>query len=214
MKVILCASLLLIAGCNKGFTLKIQDQDVFAFGPQESCNFITTNVLSNSLRVSWKTATPITLVITPSVPANFDSEIISAAERWNTLLAKSLITVFRSESFANPPGTDKVNAIYWSTEWDADQAPQQARTAVRWDVSKLIDTDIRINAKYFSYFKTGDAEKSGKVHLESLLLHEMGHALGLTHIPETLSVMQTHLKSETLRNEPGAVDKSSLKCEY
>ena len=205
---------LLLSGCNKGFTLKIQDQDIFAFGSQDSCNFMTTTVLANSLRVSWKTSTPVNLIITESVPAEFDSEIIAAAAKWNTTLGKNLLTVTRDNGFKNTPGTDRVNAIYWSTEWDIEQLAQQARTAVRWDISRLIDTDIRINAKYFLFSKTADANAQGKVNLESLIVHELGHVLGLTHIPESASVMQTHLASGIIRNQPGAVDVRSMNCEY
>lgn len=205
---------LFTVGCNKGFTLKIQDEDVLAFGSQQSCNFITTNVLSNTLRVSWKTATPINLVITASVPPEFDSEIISAAAKWNTNLGKNLLTVTRDNNFSNTPGNDRINAIYWSTTWETEQATQQARTAVRWDVSKLQDTDVRINAKNFTFYKTGDPDISGKIHLESLLIHELGHVLGLTHIADTSSVMQTQLKASTTRNQPGAIDLSSVNCEY
>lgn len=205
---------LLAAGCNKGFTLKIQDQDVFAFGSQDACNFITTTVLANSLRISWKTSTPVTFIITSSVPIEYDAEIKAAATKWNATLQKNLILVVRDDGFRNSPGTDRTNAIYWSSDWDSDQPSQQARTAVRWDISKLIDADIRINAKNFTFSKTDDASLQGKVNLESLLVHEFGHAMGLMHIAESSSVMQTHLASGALRNQPGAVDARSMNCEY
>ena len=201
-------------GCNKGFTLKIYDQDVLAFGSQESCNFITTTVLSNTLRISWKSATPINIIITASVPPEFDTEIVNAAAKWNSSLSKNMFIVRRDNGFSSTSGNDRVNAIYWLTEWQVEQAAQQARTAVRWDVSKLQDTDVRINAKNFVYYKTGDTEINGKIHLESLMIHEFGHVLGLTHIGDLNSVMQTQLKSATTRNQPGAIDLSSVNCEY
>ncbi len=184
-----------------------------AFGSQDTCNFITTTVLSNSLRISWKSATPVNLVITKSVPAEFDTEIFAAVEKWNSTLGKNLITAARDNSFPNDPGNDRVNAIYWSTTWDTDVI-QQARTAVRWDISRLIDADIRINAKDFSFYKTADTAPHAQVHLESLLVHELGHVMGLAHINENQSVMQTYLLSATTRNQPGAVDVRSMKCEY
>ena len=201
-------------GCNKGFTLKIKDQDFLAFGNQESCNFTTTTVLSNSLRVSWKASTPANFVITASVPVEFDADIKNAAAKWNSIVGSTIITVVRDNSFSNPPGNDGVNGIYWMTAWEDTNSNQQARTAVRWDVSKIVDADVRINAKNFQFYKTGDSNSSGKVNFESLILHELGHGLGLAHIEAADSVMQVYLPYQTLRNQPGATDRSSLKCEY
>ncbi len=206
--------LLILSSCNKGFTLKIQDQDVLALGAQESCNFITTSVLSNTLRVSWKNATPATFIITSNVPTTFDSEIINAAEKWNTLIGKPLLTITRDPGFTSPPSNDGANGIYWMTEWEPENPDQQARTAVRWDVSKIVDADIRINAKNFQFFKTGESSAGGKINFESLILHELGHGLGLTHVAVQESVMQIYLAAGTVRNQPGATDRSSLKCEY
>jgi hypothetical protein len=197
-------------GCNKNATLKIGDQDVFAFGAQESCNF----VVSNGLRVSWKESVPVKLIITRSVPTEYDSEILSAVKIWNSVKGRQLVNAYRDDSFSNPPGNDGTNAIYWSSSWEDDLRDQQARTSVRWDISKILDSDIRINAKNFVYYKNGEIGTNGKVHLESLVLHEMGHAFGLAHNEDPDSVMNAYLKSETVRDKPGAVDKSSLSCEY
>ncbi|MBC7465574.1 MAG: matrixin family metalloprotease [Bdellovibrio sp.] len=200
----------LLVSCGNNFGLKIGDQDVYAFGSEEPCNFIT----SNGFRVSWKSDPPVNIIITSSVPSEYDSEILKAADIWNSVKGQQLVHIYRDNSFKNDPGYDKVNAIYWMPDWDTDLSNQQARTSVRWDSSKLQDADIRINAKNFTFFKEGDESTAGKVHLQSLVLHELGHAVGLVHIEETASVMQAYLKSQTIRNKPGAVDTSSLSCEY
>lgn len=205
--VIFCSFL---SSCNKNSTLKIGDQDVYAFQSQDSCNFIT----SNGLRISWKSAPPVNIIITSSVPAEYDSAILNAGGIWNSSKGRQLVHIYRDNSFSNPAGSDQTNAIYWTTSWDADQANQQARTSVRWDISKIKDADIRINAKNFEFYKDGDANTSSKVHMESLILHELGHVVGLGHIEDDKSVMQVYLKSETVRIEPGDVDTKSLSCEY
>lgn len=207
-------SCLFFTACNKGFTLKIKDQDVLAFGAQDSCNFITTNVLSNTLRVSWKSSTPATFIITSGVPAEYDESIKTAAAKWNSVIGKTIITIVRNNGFTNPPGNDNVNAIYWMTDWETENASQQARTAVRWDVSKIIDADVRINAKNFQFYKVGDLNSADRVNFDSLILHELGHAAGLTHISDLESVMQVYLKTQTVRTQPGTVDITSMKCEY
>lgn len=207
--IIIAMSCGFLMSCNKGFTLKIGDQDIFAFGPQESCNFVTTN----GLRVSWKSSVPVNLIITSSVPTQFDSEIYKAAATWNGYKGRYLITAHRDNSFTNGPGDDKQSAIYWSTDWN-DEPTQQARTSVRWDISKIKDADIRINAKNFTYYKDSDLDTYGKIHFESLILHEMGHVLGLSHIEKSGSVMQAYLKTQTVRNVTSDTDNNSLNCEY
>ena len=54
----------------------------------------------------------------------------------------------------------------------------------------------------------------GKVHFKSLIIHELGHALGLDHNEEQGSVMNSSLASGVIRAEVGMQDTSSLKCEY
>lgn len=201
-----------LGSCGKnGFTLKIGDQDILALGNVESCNFVQN---SQGLRVSWKSSTPVNFIISPSVPPEYDATIQKAVDIWNTYLNTGIVTAHRDNGITNGPGNDKYNMIYWVTDWPAELSQEQARTAINWDVSKLRDADIKLNAKHYTFFKVGDTNTSGKVSLLSLLIHEMGHGLGLKHIGDTASVMQTHLGSGISRDVPGKIDTDSLGCEY
>ena len=203
---------LVLNGCSKkGLTLKIGDQDVLALSSIEPCNFVQN---PQGLRVSWKTSTPINFLINVDAPAKYDATIQRAATIWNNYLRKDLIHVYRNNSITNPPGDDKYNVIYFMTTWPSAQNMEQARTAIRWDVSKLRDADIKVNVANFSLYADGESALDGQISLLSLIIHEMGHAVGLKHIPSTLSVMQTHLGSNTDRNTPALVDLESLGCEY
>ena len=208
--ILVAASFGFFSSCSKGVSLKISDQDVYAFGSQESCNFIT----SNGYRISWKSSPPISFIITADVPAEYDSEISKAVDIWNKGNGHQLITVYRNNNLSTTPAVDQVNAIYWMKTWDDDLPKQQARTGVHWDGNKLTDADIRINGKNFTFYKDGDVDTFGKVHFQSLILHEFGHALGLVHIEQPDSVMQAYLKSQTVRVQPASVDLNSLSCEY
>lgn len=203
---------LFLGSCGKnGLTLKIGDQDVLALGNIESCNFVQN---SSGLRVSWKSSTPVKFIIGSSVPAKYDDTIVKAATIWNTYLNTGLISVHRDNSLTNGPGDDRFNLIYWVTDWPAAQAQEQARTGIRWDISKLRDADIKINAKSFQFYADGETDTTDKVSLLSLMIHEMGHGVGLKHIGDGDSVMQTHLATGKERSTPAKVDTDSLGCEY
>jgi len=200
------------ASCGKkGLSLKIGDQDVLALGYIHSCNFVQN---SQGLRVSWKSAKPVHFIISKSVPPEYDSTIHMAAHIWNSTLNTGLINVHRDDSIPNGPGDDRLNMIYWVTDWPNDMAQEQARTSIRWDVSKLRDADIRVNATHYQFFKEGVTPVSSQISLLSLMLHEMGHGVGLKHIEDASSVMQTYLGSGMTREAPGKVDTDSLGCEY
>jgi hypothetical protein len=203
--------LALSGGCSKPLSLKIGDQDIFAFGSQDSCNFVLS---AQGARVSWKSSVPVHFIITSSVPAEFEESIKIAANTLNSMKRMTLIEVHRDNSYPTSAANDGTNGIYWLDTWDADMPKEQGRTAVKWDISKIRDADIKINAKNFKFFKSGDTDSAGKINVESLLLHEFGHALGLKHIDDTKSMMQPYLAAGFDRNLAGDVDINSLNCEY
>ncbi len=200
-----------LSSCNKGFTLRIGDQDIFAFGSQDSCNFVQN---SQGIRVSWKSSTPVHFIITSSVPSEYDSTIIKAAQIWNERKPMNLIQIHRDNAYPATQGSDGVNGIYWLTDWASDQSSEQARTSIKWDISKIREADIKINAKNFRFYKSGEASSPSKISLESLVLHELGHAVGLKHISDSNSSMQPYLAAGIDRNIPGDIDLQSLNCEY
>ena len=195
--------------CKKGQTFKFGSQDLFAFGAQDSCHFNRNNL---GIRISWKNATPVQMYIHKSVPEKYDKDIISAAEKWNSVLQKNLLNVRRDNSIENTPGRDGLNLIYWFTAWDGS-TKEQARTSTAVDLSKIIDADIKINAQNFAYSLTSQGEVSGSINLESLLIHEFGHVIGLTHFEED-GVMLAQLASAKIRIQPSDYEQKEVGCEY
>ena len=206
----LCSTLLALVSCKKGQAFRIGDQDLFAFGAQDSCHF-NRNALG--VRISWKGSMPVNMIIHKSVPEKYDADILSAANRWNSAKGKTLITITRDNSVNESPGNDRKNIIYWATDWDQSNRAEQARTSTNTDLSRIIDSDIKINATNFNYSLTTQALSSSGVNLESLLLHEMGHVLGLQHF-DSSGVMSPYLAASKVRLNLSSDELSELSCEY
>lgn len=208
--ILLIFSFSALTSCKKGQALRIGDQDLFAFGAQDACHF---NRNSLGVRVSWKNSVPVNMIIHKSVPEIYDTDIIAAANLWNSARGRTLITVVRDNSFAEGPGNDRKNIIFWSTDWDPTNTKEQARTITNTDLSRIIDADIKINAKSFNFSLTSQALGSSAVNLQSLVLHEMGHVLGLQHFDGT-GVMAVYLAAQKIRLNLSSEELSELSCEY
>ena len=184
---------------------------------QEDCGFVQ-NVYGQ--RISWKGQLPVTLRLDSSVPNTQDvtDAITRAADTWNKAAGKTIIVVDTNRQ-SIPLGNDRNNVLYFSSTWEAGQNSQQAKTSVRWVGDQIQEADIRVNASKnangnYVYAFYEDPSRPNGVNLEALVLHEMGHVLGLKHKDEVPSVMATYLPSNTNRTQLSSSDESSLMCEY
>lgn len=178
---------------------------------QPDCGFVQ-NVYGE--RVAWKKGLPITLYIHESVPQTAYTAIENAVKDWEVAMGRPMFRVggYGIKSSATPQ-QDGVNMIYWMPTWEVEKASEQARTSVYWISNEIKETDIRVNATNFSFF-TDTPTSSRDVHLESLILHELGHVLGLKHEDHSNSVMATYLAYQAKRTDISARDKDSIRCEY
>ncbi len=194
----------LVAACSLALGLQ-----ACAPRAQESCNFVQN---SYGQRVSWA-KDPITLYADNSVPAEALPSIRRAMETWNRALGGQALQLGGWVS-GGKPGRDGSNVIYWFRAWQKDRPFEQARTTIHWMSTDIYEADIKINGENFSY-AFGDHPVAGRVDFESLMLHELGHVLGLAHTPASEeSVMHAYLRSSSLRREPMNIDLTSLSCEY
>lgn len=178
--------------------------------PQPSCNFVEN---SYEQRVSWKDATPVSLYVHSSFPTAYLPTLKAAMGQWEKNIGRPLFRLAGTNSDDGIPKKDGVSVIYWMDTWEADRPREQARTTIFWEGNRILEADLRVNAKNFTYF-TGDTPQTDSVDLESLLIHELGHVLGLQHNTAAGSVMAVSLDNGVLRRDVQEVDLSSAHCEY
>lgn len=179
-----------------------------------ACNFVQNQ---NVQRVSWEQNLPVNLYYDNSVPVEYEAAMNAAIARWNAvgqqLIGKDFFRIRGGSPGSSTPVQDGYSKIYVLNTWEANKTSEQARTTVYWTGTRIYEADVRVNDKDFDYYMT-DTPDYRRVHLESLIVHELGHVLGLAHTSTAESVMQAHLANGTERDQPSSIDLSSLSCEY
>ena len=183
--------------------------------PQPTCNFVENQQLQ---RVSWTTNLPVNVYLDSSVPQSYVSSIEGAMAIWNNLgqkVANHDFFVLRSGDPGSPtPAQDGYNKIYVMHTWEPNLANEQARTTIYWEGNRIYEADTRIDAVNFSFFTDALNPDPMEVHLESLVLHELGHMLGLAHTTASDSVMQPSLAGGQIRTTLGTTDVKDMQCQY
>jgi hypothetical protein len=182
--------------------------------PQEPCGFVQNPELQ---RVSWKEHLPIKLYVHKSVPQEAYASIDQAISEYNRGPGggrEIFKIIARGVDGDLNPQKDGYSTIYWFNTWDPDRTTEQARTTIYWSGNEIFEADMRINAKDFTYNFDPANGNFTNVDLDSLVLHELGHVLGLAHITTTGSAMHATLDEGQVRRKLGAIDTSDIKCEY
>ena len=194
---------------------------------QTDCGFVQ-NVYGQ--RISWKKKNPIEVVLSSAIPADLKSAIYRAAATWERKAGRKVFELIEEnlqqvDAKNSVPSRDKKNGIYFLSNWESDKKSEQGRTSVYWAGDEIQEADIRINAADFAYYNensqvlirgvgNNSPKNSAGYSFEALILHEMGHFLGLKHREDGGSVMATYLASNTNRTELSGVDAANVQCEY
>lgn len=180
--------------------------------PQPSCNFVEN---PENQRVSWKRNLPVQLYIHESVPTEAYAAIDRAIAVYNSSFAQQVFKVVaRGVSGPLDAQKDGYSTIYWYNTWDTDKPTEQARTTIYWTGTQIFEADMRVDAANFTYNFDPDNTGFSNVDLDSLILHELGHVLGLAHTTQAGSAMNPTLDEGQVRRQLGTVDTSDLHCEY
>lgn len=197
-----------LLGCGQYELTATESADLSSYS-LENCQYVRN---SAGHIVSWKTSTPITFFINKRVPEQWREVMKEAAQAWVSPSGTTLIRVKDEVSSSDHPAYDKNNIIYW-IDTGALFNYQQGQTMARWKQSQIQDTDILINAKDFLFYAE-HPQDNRRIHLKSLMIHEFGHALGLKHTKEAISVMYPELAFLQVRTDLAEDDLTSVKCEY
>ncbi len=206
---IICLFLFYIIGCNQSKLSDGASADELSAYSLENCQYVRNSV---GQIVSWKSMPPIRFYFSKQVPVGWYKLIEEAAQSWKTLSGRQLIEVDLNSYESAEPTNDRKNVIYWTNSGILIQY-QQAQTITRWLKNQLLDADILINAKDFSFYAEYP-ENNNEIHFKSLLIHEFGHALGLRHTNKSISVMYPELGFLQVRSSLADADVTSVKCEY
>lgn len=203
--------MLALCACQQGPTLGPGDENHLASAAESDCGFVQN---AYGQRVSWKKNIPIILELHKSFAPEYEEVLRRAAQHWNDAAGMTLFRFERTASTLSEKATkDSMNTIHWMLDWPESQKSLQALTNLYWRSNQLYEADIAVDNKYFNYFNDV-ATTPYDVHLESLLIHELGHVLGLKHRSTVPSVMWAVLNGAIKRDTLTAADRDTLKCEY
>jgi hypothetical protein len=201
---ILLAAVLMSSGCS----------EILKKDPEVACDFVQNK---EKQRVSWKSDLPLKFRVHKNFPVEARNSLKKAAEEWNSVSSQTVVKLVSWTATGTPEQgyADGVPTIYWLKTWESDRQTEQARTTVVWKGDKIRDADIRINAKDFQFSYVGEDFNGFKVDLVSLMVHEIGHALGFAHSEDRESVMFPYLgKGYDRRKIDHIADFDAYACEY
>ncbi len=187
----------------------------------ENCGF---EVDSRGERISWKGKLPIVLYLSKSFPRDYIPQVEEAIQIWEDALNRKLFQLMVGDApaqLSEKPSADGISALYWLSEWttlEKNKDGEQGRAEVYALDNQYIEGDILINATFdkVTFFTTENDNTNDlhRIHLTSLLVHELGHVLGLKDNDQKTSVMYGYLAENEIRTKVSTKDIKNLKCEY
>lgn len=186
-------------------TWRLSHDAQIALSSEKPCGFAQN---SEGQRLSWKQKVPVHVYLSNDFPDEFIPAVKAAAEKWNDSLNRTLFIVEEQKLTSQ----NVKNMIDWITT-SGMKSTDQGVTKIQYSKNRIYQATMKINAKSF-HFYMDEPDGSADVHLESLMIHELGHLLGLKHSDQLPTVMWPSLRGSTKRIDLSDNDVSSTRCEY
>jgi predicted Zn-dependent protease len=138
---------------------------------------------------------------TNSLDAKTKESVVYAINEWNTKFNKTLFVLSESSK----------NTVNNTLAWEYSNR-QQAMTSARWSGTCIYSVNISVNMRDFYYYRTG--ERQSGYNMDALILHELGHTLGLVDNDNSSSVMYRYLAIQENRVKTTEYDVNNLKSVY
>lgn len=167
--------------------------------------------LGSTLR--WPKDSRVAFVVNPKdAPAGAAEAVIDAAATWTAESDIGVELVNDGLTELRGAHTDLVNVVSW-VKTDNPSHTFVARTITYWYADEpdvIIAFDMIFNLDHS--FAVGDAGHVDAWDIETVALHEFGHALGLSHTPpeRVLRVMRPTLEPGVVQRSPAVRDIAAL----
>ncbi len=183
--------------------------------------------------VRWHTGDfPLSLKIDSTLPSYYDGSTLSShgpevmAARWDNVLAGANLFNYSFGATTNSSSNisdydDGEFGLYGINPWFSDVSGNALAVTQYFAVRKnagqsneylqIIEADILVNLE----FDFSDIPNSSQYDLSSVILHELGHLLGLGHYTGSEnSVMEKYLYMGQTKRSLYAIDRTTLEANY